>query len=53
MKKEAKSTINNSDPRTSMTMPYSGKGSVIKHRNITVKDLYFIALKWYHSLNDL
>ena len=32
MKKEAKSTINNSDPRTSMTMPYLGKGSEIKHR---------------------
>ena len=42
-------TINNRDPKTIMTIPYLGKGSEINHRYSTVKDLYFVALKWYHS----
>ena len=49
MNKFAKRTINNRDPRTIMTMPYSGKGSEIIHGNSRVKDLFFfVALKWYH-----
>ena len=45
MKKVAKRTISNREPRTVMTMSYSGKGSEINHRYSTVKDLYFYSFK--------
>ena len=47
MKKVAMRTISNRDPRTIMTIPYSGNGSVIKHRKSTVRLKTYI----FYSLN--